>query len=194
MFNHDKGQIVPENFFQTIFVNESHEYRKVHDGGHTLLELAPGATDEIMTDNPSKSYARFSKITFRADGSAKIDYNKAWKMPNLASDTFVCELFNDDGNDIEVIYVGGEPVQVYRQIPKLIFPKFDDRWALYSEAFFQKKPVERPSKENPYYVETTWPVKIYTVVRPKDELQKIKAIMQERQVRVPEELERELAR
>lgn len=171
-----------EQNYDTVFINDSKDYVHVmEDGSKRLLDLAPGQKAKVRATDSSKSYARWSKITYRADGSVVCDENPNWKMPQLKPGQFATEIFNWGKNDNERIRINDQYVSIYKGVPRYIYPDVTDRdFVLYEKVYFKVELVKKPDPLNPKYLMQDYKTVRENKPRPKKDLERIKAMLLER--------------
>ena len=108
-------------YFETKFENRSGGTQDVLEDGKTLVLLQPGDKKMVESQDPSTSYAAYSRITYEKDGTVTLHENRDWRFP-LPEGMLMLEIFNRDGSPAETFYPspGGtaQPIIAYKGIPR----------------------------------------------------------------------------
>ncbi len=173
-----------EIIYETTFENKRSEWVHICDNGtKKLADLAPGQKLTVQAVDPSRTYARFSRVVFEHDGGVTLTDNKEWKHPDPLPTQFVTEVVNEAGHDHERIECNGQWFSCYRGIPRYLYPDITCRTLiLYSEIRFVKKLFKKPDPINPNYLMQDFKIDIEKKYRPKKDLERIKAMYEERKM------------
>jgi hypothetical protein len=173
-----------EILYETVFENKRPEWVHLMDNGvKKLADLAPGQSITFTATDPGKTFARWKKIVYEADGGTTLYDNPAWKMPDLQPGQFVVEVINEAGADPERLECNGQYFSCYRGIPRYLYPDVMCRPLIrFSEIRLRKVLTKRPDPLNPNYLEQVWRVEKVKKLRPKKDLELIKRMLIERGV------------
>jgi hypothetical protein len=139
------------DYFETEFCNKRDTVVHVQENGRVLLVLEPGESKFVETNTPKTSYARWSKITFKAQGEVKLDENREWQWPYPG--LLMLTALNVDGVETEGIQVDGKYWECYRGIPRHIPTTISSPWAFIERVRFVQKTEK--IKEGDYFKTVT---------------------------------------
>ena len=169
----------------------------VYEFGRLMLTIPPAEERVVESFDPRVTYSRFSKIVFY-DDRVEVKLNPDWEMPEDWKDQFVTEFLNEDGAEIEALYLGaqgplGPPEFFPKGIPRLVPLPISHPLAKFKKVTWQIVKEKTPDKNNPNFL--TWSTRLEMAREPrgKDELDRLEAaIKREAREKAEREIEAKL--
>jgi hypothetical protein len=146
---------MPEKSYPTVLINHSRRPILVYESdGSALVELQPGRDFTVESRLPLTTYARWSEVCWKADGTVSFVARTDFTEPDRGR--WVIRLLNKDGKDTESRVVGGKSIILPKGIPVLIGLKLDDPLVRFKSLTIIKKrvPVKDHSHEGYLIFET----------------------------------------
>jgi len=181
--------------YQCEFVNHRSGPVNVYEFGRTMLTLAPGDERTVEMFDAGVTYAPFKRIEFKED-RVEIKRNPDWEPP--WKDEFLTEFVNEDGSEIEALYLGtdgplGQATMFYRGIPRILPVPVNHAFARFKRVTWKVVREKVPDSSNPGFL--TWNTRLEMVKeeRSKDELDRLEAaIKREAREKAEREIEKAL--
>ena len=135
------------SFFDTSFKNDRKTVVRVVDRtGTPLIDLFPGTSQTISSDEPESLYARWSSVIFREDG--KVDLvARAGFVEKKHAYTIYC--LNSAGADVERRVIGGQPVILPKGVPVVVPVELTHPDVVFGR--WEIQTVQYPRKHPNYY-------------------------------------------
>lgn len=162
--------------YSTLLVNEQSERIPICENGKVMFYLNPKSKYVIESWSPRTSYAPYSKITFEKNGRLSASPRRGF--PDLLADApFTILLDNRDGATSETVQIGGDFVEVLKDLPKRVSIQIEDRLIIYKAITWRLRKVLEAVPGAPDYVRKRGFVEKAYVPRKKSEIQKIKKLI-----------------
>lgn len=110
---------MPQKSWTTELVNDTRRPVDVYDlDGTVIVRLEAGMRFEIESVSPYTAHARWSKCTWREDGTISFVSRTNWSEPERGK--WYIEMLNKDGAAVEYRQVGDQRVALPRNLPVIV--------------------------------------------------------------------------
>jgi hypothetical protein len=173
-----------EKLFHTEFVNERVEDVMLMEYEKTMAIIKPGAHFAIHSMSPTTSYARYSSITYKPDGTVELKENPRWAMPPswTLPGKKVVEIFNESGASAECFRFGDNRWVAYRGIPRLAVVEINEQIAFYRRIHIRTVEERTPDPARKGYLKTSTRLVTEKELRPFAEVLEIRNALEARAI------------